>query len=214
MKKKSNWIWLGASFLLIIAAICSGIEFHIFTLSIGQVKSLLPKEAVRYDKLGDCPLLPGDILIRRHITQRVRLYATMFNPYFTHTAFYYSDGRLIEAVGNEKNSVDDIQIDDFLKSDWATEPLEGWVVIRPKISENDIETIRTCLKAIAADPSYTFGIGKNKTSCAELIFDQFVKDGLIIRDKKIPRAITPDFLYQYALGHPVLFEVVGYNFNQ
>ena len=73
----------------------------------------MQKGAVECHELSKCQLIPGDILIRKHATERTRLFEVLFNPYFTHTAFYYGDGQIIEAVGNESNSVDDVRMDNF-----------------------------------------------------------------------------------------------------
>jgi hypothetical protein len=208
-----KWILYGSLFVLIVVVLYLLSQFRVFTLSQQQVARLWPQGAVSCRQLVNCQLRAGDILIRRHATQRTRLFQALFKPYFTHAAFYYGDGQLVEAVGTESNRANDIQVDNFFSSDWSTDSLEAWVVIRPEIEPKTIQLIRNNLKTIADDPSYTFGLGDKKTSCAEIIFDQFVINRIIIRDKYMPRVITPDFLFQYALQRPGLFTVIGYNFN-
>lgn len=188
-------------------------QFNIFSLSPEQVKALLLGDTAVCQKLIDCHLQPGDILIRRLSTSRTKLFQSLFKPYFTHAAFYYGDGLLIEAVGNEPNSANDIQVDNLSFSDWAGD-LEGWVIVRPKISEQKINIIKNNLKAIADDAEYTFGVGDKKTSCAELIFTELNNSGVIFRDKSVPQVVTPDFLFQYMAKKSNQFVIIGYDFNE
>jgi hypothetical protein len=211
IKFKLVIFWCLVSVVAVIFFLVS--QFNIFSLSPEQVKTFLPRDMDACHKLMECHLQPGDILIRRLSTSRTKLFQSLFKPYFTHTAFYYGDGLLIEAVGNEPNSANDIQIDNLSLSDWAGD-LEGWVIIRPTISKQKINIIKNNLKAIADDAGYTFGVGDKKTSCAELIFAELNNSGVVFRDKSVPKVVTPDFLFQYTAKKSNQFVIIGYGFNE
>lgn len=103
----------------------------IFRLSAEQVFQSLPDTAGKCKTIGDCELLPGDILVRRYITNRTRLFDTLAHPYFTHAAFYLGGGKIVEAVGTENSAEDDIQIAELSNSDWFDAGTENFAIIRP-----------------------------------------------------------------------------------
>jgi len=155
-------------------------------------------------------------LIRRYITSRTWLVDKLAHPYFTHSAFYLGSDQLVEAVGTEKYSKDDIQIDILSKSDWLNFDVNNFVVIRPKNYSQKLDKIKSNLINIAEDPEYIFGLpeqGYKRTTCADLIFEQLFHEN-VIRVSNVPNIITPDYLFWLAINNPADFEIVGYNISQ
>jgi hypothetical protein len=168
------------------------------------------------EKVKDCKLQPGDILIRRYITDRTRLIDRLFHPYFTHSAFYLGDGLLVEAVGTEKNREDDIQISELSKSDWLNPDVYNFVIIRPKNYSSKLDIIKYNLLQIANDSDYFFGIptqGEKKATCADLIYNQ-LSDQYIINASNTANVITPDYLFFTLTSDSNNFEVIGFNIQK
>ena len=168
------------------------------------------------DKIINCSLLPGDILIRRYTTSRTLLLENFAHLYFTHSAFYLGDDKLIEAVGTEKDSKDDVQISALSKSDWFNSDLDTFVVIRPNKYTQKLAIIKNNLIAIANDPDYTFGfpkIGTKRTTCADIIFEQLINTN-VLKVSEQPKIITPDYLYWVLKDNPKDFDIVGYNLKK
>jgi hypothetical protein len=187
----------------------------IYRLSIQQISDSLSGVISECTKISECQLLPGDILIRRFITQRTWLIDKLAHPYFTHSAFYLGNDKIVEAVGTEEHPVDDIQIASLSKSDWEDADIEVFVIIRPHYSTQQLATIESNLEAIARDPDYIFGLpkrGYKRTTCADLIFKQLSIEK-IINVHSIPWIITPDYLFSVAIENQTSFEIVGYHFN-
>lgn len=186
----------------------------VFRLSIDQVNSALINDSSQCKIISDCKLLPGDILIRRYITDRTWLINKIADPYFTHSAFYLGEDQIIEAVGKEKNRKDDIQIAQLSKSDWLNQDVESFVIIRPSNYGSKLEIIRNELAAIANDPDYKFGLpkkGQKKATCADLIFQQLL-DQKILNAYDDAKIITPDYLF--SASENAGFEIIGYNIRQ
>lgn len=190
-------------------------EFYssLYRLSPEQVSISLTKNPSQCKKIIDCKLLPGDILIRRYITKRIWLVDKLANPYFTHSAFYLGDNKLVEAIGKERKSENDIQIATLSLSDWVNSDIYNFVIIRPKKYSTKLESIKNNLLNIAEDRDYTFGLpkhGQKKTTCADLIFHQlFTHD--IIQAPNTPNIITPDYLFWVTGYDQINFEIVGYH---
>ncbi len=185
---------------------------NFFRLSLAQVSDLLIKNKSQCEKISDCVLLPGDILIRRYVTERTWIVDKLAHPYFTHAAFYLGDGQLIEAVGTEKNTENDIQITTLSKSDWLNSDIEEWVVIRSKNITPKLNSINTNLINIAKDEEYVFGLpkpGDKKYTCADLIFSQ-LKENELVNIFNAPKIITPDYLF-FTTINDSNFKVVGYH---
>ena len=189
---------------------------NIFRLSKNQVFVSLSDKTSQCRKIADCTLLPGDILIRRYITERTWIFDKFIHPYFTHSAFYLGNDQIVEAVGTEKNPEDEIQIATLSKSDWLDIRVNNFVIIRPKYSIAQLNTVNENLKKIAEDPDYKFGlpkIGYKRTTCADLISKQLI-DTNIINVSSTSKIITPDYLFLLAVNNPVNFNIVGYNINK
>ncbi len=184
---------------------------NIFRLSLTQVQESLKDKIPSCNEIKKCTLLSGDILIRRHITERTLVIDKIANPYFTHSAFYLGDDQIVEAIGTEKNSEDDIQIGPFSKSDWMD--VENFIIFRPKNYLGKLEIIKNNLKEIAYDPEYIFGLpeeGPKRATCADLIYTQLSKENIISRVNDRD-TITPDYLFWVAKNNPDDFEIVGFN---
>jgi hypothetical protein len=209
-------ITIGVIFIFLIFNVYSvnKIRDNIFRLSSDQVLNLLKESDTQCNKIKDCKLLPGDILIRRYITKRVWLIDKLAHPYFTHSAFYLNDNQIVEAAGVEKNRTDDIQIATFSESDWINFDVNNFVIIRPKERHSEkLGTIRSNLKNIAEDRDYRFGLpkqGHKRATCADLIFQQ-LSDEKIINTLDTPKIITPDYLFWVLKNNPNDFEIIGYN---
>ncbi|MFA6252333.1 MAG: hypothetical protein WCX74_02955 [Candidatus Paceibacterota bacterium] len=184
----------------------------IFTLSDSEVEASLLNIENNCDTISDCGLLPGDILLRRYSTNRTRLFENYARPYFTHSALYYGNGLVAEAIGNDPDDTKEIVIRNISETDWTSDRIETWIIIRPKIPEEKIRLICDRTKNIANDDSYTFGIkqqGNKRYTCSSLIFDQLI-DQNIINKNDVPEIITPDFIFRYASTHKELFNIVGF----
>lgn len=120
-------------------------------------------------------------------------------------------------MGTEPDPRSEVVIHDFSQSDWKKEPLERWVVLRPReVEPKHLLDALENIKKIADDPDYTFGIdwlgtgGKKVTSCAELIFREYKKEN-IVSDTNTPALIGPDYLFWYGIKHPDRFMIAGHN---
>lgn len=187
----------------------------IFRLTHNQVQTSLSTNMSLCNSIKDCKLLPGDILIRRYITKRTWLIDKLAHPYFTHSAFYIGNDQIIEAVGTEENSQDDIQIATLSESDWYNTDLNDFVIIRPINYSGKLDIIESNLKNIANDPEYIFGLpesGKKKTTCADLIFKELHNEG-IIQTKDAPQIIAPDLLFSLLQKNSKEFNIVGYKLS-
>ncbi len=202
-------------FLIILGVYVLSLNFYkkIFRLSYDEVTNSLTNDVFQCVKIIECKLLPGDILIRRYITQRTFLFNKLANPYFTHSAFYLGDDQIVQAVGKEKNRDDDIKIEKLSKSDWFNFDMNNFVIVRPKNYNNKLDIIKNNLINIAQDKDYIFGIPKKenkKLTCADLIFKQLFSEN-IVNIQNIPDMITPDYLFFMANNNQSDFEIVGYN---
>ena len=209
---------IGSTLLFLIYGLYLGHEFYnsIFRLSSAQISNSLNNEVPQCKKIIDCKLLSGDILIRRYITKRTWLVDKLAHPYFTHSAFYLGNDQIVEAVGTEKNSKDDIQIGILSKSDWLNFDVDNFVIIRPKNYSLKLDVIKSNLKNIAEDSDYIFGLpkhGNKKATCADLIFQQLL-DEKVIRVTNVPKIITPDYLFSVAKNNPDDFEIIGFNIQK
>lgn len=209
---------IGITLIAFIFGINSAHNFYvnIFRLSKSQVSGFLSNITSQCKKIADCILLPGDILIRRYITERTRTFDKFIHPYFTHSAFYLGNDQIVEAVGTEKNPKDEIQITTLSKSDWLDISVNNFVIIRPKYSTTQLDTINENLKKIAEDPDYKFGlpqIGYKRATCADLISKQLI-DANIINVSSTSKIITPDYLFWLAVNNPSNFDIIGYNINK
>ena len=197
----SKWV-----FLMVITGVVawSGYQFYgflesrnnAFTLTYQEITTSLSTEVSQCSKFSACELFPGDVLIRRYVTSRTRIFDYWINPYFTHSAFYLGDDLIVEAVGREKNIEEEIKIAVLSASDWFDEEMINFVVIRPEY-HGELPEIKTRLIQIANDPGYTFGLpGENKkqVTCADLIFSQFL-DMNMLEAPESALVITPDYLY-------------------
>lgn len=183
----------------------------IFRVTPIQVSSYLQETDYKCETISECELLPGDILIRRYITSRTQVMDRMIDPYFTHSSFYLGSDTIVEAVGEEKNSEDEIKIVKLSESDWFNSNIDSFVIIRPINYSSKIDKIIYDLKNIAEDPDYVFGLpktGQKRATCADLIFQQLLSNRLI-ENQKIPRIITPDYLF-WALKNSTNFKIIGY----
>lgn len=198
-------IMIGIFFISFIFATFFAYNFYrnIFRLSEKEVNSSLNNKRLECISIKKCTLLPGDILIRKYTTKRTWLIEKIANPYFTHSAMYLGNDQIIEAIGNEKNSKDDIQIDTLSKSDWMDTDIEKLIIIRPLNINTKFTIIKENLENIAKDPDYTFGLpkqGNKKTTCSELIFEQLKNEDLLPKEK-YPELITPDYLFYIATNN-------------
>jgi hypothetical protein len=169
-----------------------------------------PQILYRCNKLEQCNLEQGDILIRRYITKRVWLLTKITHAHFTHSAIYIGNNKIIEAGGKERDRADDIRTVDINKSDWLQNDIDEIVIFRPiSSSRQTINTIDS-LTNIANDPDYYFGLHKfdaKRSTCAELIYDQLKSQGLVHNADYYDR-VTPDFLFYTLMNNKDKFELI------
>ena len=190
---------------------CNIFYQKIFRLDEKQVDSILGIHSniknivLKCQKIIDCDLKSGDILMRRYITDRTRVFDLYLHPYFTHTAFYIGDDKIVEAIGTEDNPKDEIQIATLSRSDWLDRDIERLIVIKPDykskidgLEHDKLSHVRSSLIQIANDDDYRFGVyGEKRTTCAEMIYRQVFDDKS--QNKTI---ITPDYLFNKLLIDP------------
>ncbi len=184
----------------------------VFKLSPSQVSSDFSKHQSECKQIKDCKLIEGDILIRRYITHRTWLIDKLSHPFFTHSAMYLGNDKIIEATGYEENPKDEIRISNFSQSDWQDEQIESWVIIRPRNISNKIVRIKKDLENIANDPDYRFGFpkkGYKRLSCSDLILNPLINEA-IINVANRPEMITPDYLFWLAINNPGDFEIIAH----
>lgn len=216
--KKTVQFLLGVFILIIILCLLFKSDktfVNVFRLSHNQVSVVLQNKQSFCKKLKDCKLITGDILIRRYITDRTWLFDKLANPFFTHSAMYLGDDKIIEAVGNEKLNQDEIVINDIIKSDWYDTGIESWVIVRVKNIPSKITKIKKELEDIAMDPEYSFGLptkNHKQISCSDLILNPLISNGVIQIESK-PAVITPDYLFWLAISEANDFEIMGYYIN-
>jgi hypothetical protein len=208
-------IIVGIIFVAIVFGVYSGYKFYnsFFRMSSNQISDYLSDASSRCKKISDCKLLPGDILIRNYITQRIWFVDKLLNLYFTHSAFYLGDDKIVEAVGPEKDPQNDVQVITLSSSDWLNSDINNFVIIRPKNYSWKLDRIKRNLKYIAEDPEYRFGLpawGFKRATCADLIFKQLLNED-IVSASTVPEIVTPDYLFSLAENNPNNFEIVGFN---
>ena len=191
-----------------------GFNFYnkVFRLSAEQVSNSLITGNPQCNSINGCELLPGDILIRRYITKRTKFPEKFLNPYFTHSAFYLGDNYLVEAIGKEKDNLDEIRIISLTESDWLDPNIESLVVIRPKNYQNKLNILRDNFIDISEDPNYIFGLpkeGQKRATCADLIFNQLLENNIIDNFSNTTKIITPDYLFWIMTKNKDIFEIVG-----
>lgn len=187
-----------------------------FRLSENEVLNLSQEiKDVSCKKIKDCDLLPGDILIRRYVTERTQLLDDFFKPYYMHASIYLGENQYFEALGFLEEKVDQIQVMEFENSDWMNEDLENFVIIRPKNYGDNLENVLQRFKEIADDPEYIFGMSKKpgdkKTTCADIIVKTLQEKDIFVRKENEPKIISPDYLFFITISDKENFEIVGYN---
>lgn len=184
----------------------------IFRISYDKVKYDLKNMNVTCHEISECKLLPGDILIRRYVTNRTAIFDKVLNPYFTHSAYYIGNGKIVEAIGNEINDENEIVVNNIYETDWNEKNIDSWVIVRPILEPEYINTINRNLEAIANNPKWRFGLPNQedtRSTCADLIFNQLTPHFPTITLK--PKFITPDYLFYLATQNPKLFSIISYN---
>lgn len=208
------FLLIGLSFVLYSSYKTYDLFNNTFRLSSEEVFVALEQKGVAdCKKIADCNLLPGDVLIRRYITKKTWLPNKLFNPYYTHTAFYLGNGKIVEAVGFESNPQDEIRISSLYQSNWLNSNIDNFVIIRLNYSQK-LPVVKNNLKSIALDPNYHFGFpkpGEKKVTCADFIFEQLLKEE-VINSENIPHLITPDYLF-WVLIKDQNSSIVGYNIS-
>ena len=204
----------GTLLALLLLGAYSAYDFYqsIFRLTPNQVAKTICQTIPRYQKITDCQLRPGDILIRRYITSRTKALDQYLHLYFTHSAFYIGNDYIVEASGKEQRPEDEIRVTRLSTSDWENSDIENFVIIRPKNYEGKLDKIISNLKTIAADPNYRFGLpiqGGKRTTCAELILKEIITEK-VIQEPKVPKIITPDYLFWLAVNNSDNFEIIGH----
>ncbi len=222
MRKKIAKIilyFLGFVVIIFLSLFAYGYNFYrsVFRLSATEISNIISEQKPSCVNLKDCKLEPGDILIRRYVTSTSEIFNSYFKPYFTHSAVYLGNDELFEALGDDQTPEDQIKISRLSKGDWTRGNLIGFVIIRPKYSQNTLAEFENSLRKIANDPEYTFGPwnpSTKKASCSDSIYNELINNSIIERDINPPKYITPDFLFWFTLNHKNEFEIIGYNIRE
>lgn len=207
------------SILLLLGLIMFGAyRFYnsIFRLSYEQVYSVVNQNPTECKKFVECKLIPGDIIIRRYITNVSELFSTTLDPYFTHAVFYLGNDEIFEALGDYGKPDDQIIITKLSDSDWYNKDMNDFVILRPKNYYGKLDEVILDLKNIANDPEYKFGPireGKKTVSCSDIILKNLVDKNIINALPKTPKIITPDYLFWSIQSNQLNSEIVGYNIN-
>ncbi|MBP9758135.1 hypothetical protein KBD45_00430 [Candidatus Dojkabacteria bacterium] len=118
--------------------------------------------------LLDCDLAPGDILIKRQITDRTNFISKLYGLYFTHAAMYVGDDNIVEARGKEKNKSEEIWLTNINNTEWVSNEIESFIVLRVKNSTySKLKTSIEFIKQIANDDSYVFGFDNDISQSKE-----------------------------------------------
>lgn len=195
-----------------------GYKFYnsVFRLSYEQISSSMDGEKSYCNKFKECELQPGDIIIRRYITDVTNRVDAIFDPYFLHSAFYIGDDEMFEVWGIQQDPENQIIINKLSKSDWFNEDMTNFVIIRPKNYYGNLEKISYEFRNVANDPEFLYGTynedGK-RGSCADIILKYLEKNRIIKKSAEEPEIITPDYLFWALKNDPSNFDVVGYNIN-
>lgn len=208
-------IIIGAFFLFLLSISFVIVNFYnsIFRMSREQVSESFSNKVSQCKTISGCTLIPGDILIRKYMTQRIQYIDKPLHIFFTHVAFYLGDGKLFEVFGPEKRAEDDVQVLEFSDTDWVNNDIENFVIIRPKNYSWKLDSIKKNLEFIAQGSNYRFGLpswGPQRVTCADVIFEQLYNKK-VIEPKNIPEIVTPDYLFWLAVNDPGDFEIVGFN---
>ncbi len=198
--------------LLIATHVYSRWQSNIFTISKSEVLHIVSDFESECDYFNECHLIPGDILLRKLSTSRTRFLESFADIYFTHTAMYIGDGKIIEAIGRERIASEEIQTIILTDSDWATETLATWAIIRPNYTPALQTAVITTLKKIATNDAYRFGFysPENKRfSCADLLLHQLHENG-VISEIDFSQIITPDYLFWLATEKPSSLQLISY----
>lgn len=203
-------------FICFAAGVFAAIKFYssIYRLPSSQVARIVPAADLECARIDDCGLLPGDILVRRYITPKTRFFDEFVHPYFTHAVFYLGDGQIVEAAGTEKDCSQEIRISELADGGWLDSGLEGFAIIRPKYTADNLAFIKAELVDIANDPEYRFGppfLGAKQTTCADLILKRLAEEEIVAAED-MTDAATPDYLFWLAAENPGEFEIAGYGF--
>ena len=186
----------------------------IFRLSYEEIHTSLEKTPTQCKKFKDCKLLPGDIFVRRYVTNFTDVVDVMFNPYFLHSAIYLGNDEMFEVWGSREPLENQIVISKLSKSDWLNNDMTNFVIFRPKNYYGKLDKIISEFKNIANDPDYVYGTynEKNKkASCADVILKKLEGDGILTKSQNEPRIITPDYLFWAIKNDGSNFDVIGYN---
>jgi hypothetical protein len=154
--------------------------FSLFRLTSAQVDALLQKSSGEYNlqlnlsnksnslntqnqpnlctSIKDCEFMPGDMLIRRYITEDTERFEKVMRPFLTHSTFYIGNGEVVEAVGSKPDIKDEVVKEPLHSTDWMNSDIEKWVIVRPLFIKPHIQEITKSLKDIADDPDYGFGL--------------------------------------------------------
>ncbi|MFZ2523609.1 MAG: hypothetical protein WAW92_04460 [Minisyncoccia bacterium] len=187
-----------------------------FRISYEDVISNLNETEIKCRKISECKLKPGDILLRRYLTPQTVDFDRLFDPYFTHSAFYLGDDLIFEASGYIPNKDDQVELSTLSESDWFNDDLHDFVIIRPKNYKDSLLEISNELKRIANDQTYLFGPynEKDKTvSCSDIILKLLLDKGIIDNPTPFTKIITPDYLFWSIMGDRSNFDFVGYKLS-
>ncbi len=165
--------------------------------------------------LNICALRIGDILLRKTNANLDSAFKnTIGGTYFSHSAIFSGDRRVIEAVGNHVPLKDQVAEQDISTNGWLGQDIYDWVVIRP----NTTLSIKQAAVYYARNlenpnrPIVSYNVFANRDSqeetyCSLLVWQAYKQSGLDLEVDRgtltdiitLSRFVTPDDLF-YSSG--------------
>lgn len=174
----------------------------IFRLTQAEVHDRLHSAKLR-GNTKSITLRAGDILFRRRAKPDAILMYKAAGLFFTHSAIYCGDGRIVEAAGWRPVRSKEIRVLTASIKDWA-DGAEVTLVLRNS-SKSHLEMCSNLLR-IAADGNHKYGFNpaKRSYSCVSLIYSQLHPN---MRSIFRNNFMTPDYLLEYLLKNG--YKIVG-----
>lgn len=174
----------------------------IFRLTRAEVHDRL-RSAKHGSKTKTIALRTGDILFRRRAKPDAILMYKVAGLFFTHSAMYCGDGKIVEAAGWRAVRSKEIRVLTAAIKEWA-DGAETTLILR-NTQKSHTKMCKNLLH-IAADNNHKYGFNpaKRMYSCVSLIYSQLNPH---MRPIFRNNFMTPDYLFEYLLKNG--YKIVG-----